>query len=129
MDNEIKLDEPLAPETVTAMREMYAPPQGDGYWSSLEARVMSRVRESAATNWWLVLGTRARGGLVAAAAAIVAAVVGLLLIQAHNQEMRMAYESATRPPAAESIAVPSGALSELDGPDARGATFRDIISH
>jgi hypothetical protein len=55
--------------------------------------------------------------------------VGALLLQAHNQEMRTAYESATQPSITEQVSVPAGALSERDGPDTRGATFRDVISH
>lgn len=127
-DNEMRLNEPLPAPVLEAVRAAYAPPAGEAYWSSLEARIMARIADSSTGRWWVVLGTWARGGLVAAAAVIIAAVVGLLMLHARDQELRTAYESATRPPVAESIAVPSGALSERDGPDTRGATFRDVIS-
>lgn len=128
MDNDIRLHEPLPENVVDATRALYTPPLGDDYWPQLEARVMARIADSAAGRWWVVVGGWANGGLATVAAALIAAVVGLLLMQAHDQEVRTAYESATRVTPAESIAVPSGALSELDGPDTRGATFSDVIS-
>src|SRR5665213_1712121 len=96
-DNQIRLDEPLPDDVIATARDIYAPPSGDAYWSALETRIMARIGDSAAGRWWMVVGGWARGGLVAAAAIIVATVVGALLIQAHNQEMRTAYESATQP--------------------------------
>lgn len=127
-DNHIMLNEPLPDDVIAAARAMYAPPAGDAYWSLLERRIMARIGDSAPARWWMVVGGWARGGMVAAAAIIVAAVVGALLLQAHDQERRTAYESATQPSITEQVSVPAGALSELDGPDARGATFRDVIS-
>jgi hypothetical protein len=128
-DNQIRLDEPLPNDVIAATRDIYAPPAGDAYWSALESRIMTRIGDSAAGRWWMVVGSWARGGLVAAASIIVAAVVGALLVQAHDQEMRTAYESATQPSITEQVSVPAGALSERDGPDTRDATFRDVISH
>lgn len=128
-DNQIKLDEPLPEDVIVAVREMYAPPQGEAYWSVLESRIMAGIADSAAGRWWMVVGGWARGGLVAAAAIIVTAVVSALLMQAHDQEMRTAYESASQPTITQTMTVPTGALSERDGPDSRGATFRDVISH
>lgn len=128
-DNQIRLDEPLPDDVVASARSIYAAPSGDAYWSALEARIMARISDSTAARWWMVVGGWARSGLVAAAAIIVAAVVGALLLQARNQEMRTAYESATQPSITEEVSVPTGALSERDGPDTRGATFRDVISH
>ena len=83
-DNQIRLDEPLPDDVVTAARSMYAAPSGDAYWSALEARIMARISDSTAARWWMVVGGWARSGLVAAAAIIVAAVVGALLLQARN---------------------------------------------
>ena len=128
-DNQIKLDEPLPEDVIVVVRDMYAPPQGEAYWSVLESRIMASIADSAAGRWWMVVGGWARGGLVAAAAIIVTAVVSALLMQAHDQEMRTAYESASQPTITQTMTVPTGALSERDGPDSRGATFRDVISH
>lgn len=128
MDNDVRLYEPLPPAVIETTRELYAAPLGDAYWPQLEARVLSRIAESAAGRWWVVVGGWARGGLATAAAAVIAAVVGLLLMHAHDQEVRTAYESATRVVPAESVAIPTSALSERDGPDTRGATFKDVIS-
>jgi adenine/guanine phosphoribosyltransferase-like PRPP-binding protein len=128
-DNQIRLDEPLPEDVIAATRDIYAPPAGGAYWSALETRIMARISDSTAGRWWMVVGGWARSGLVAAAAVIVATVVGALLVQAHNQEVRTAYESATQPSITETLTVPEGALSERDGPDTRDATFRDVISH
>lgn len=131
MSNEIKLDEPLSPAVIESARSLYAPPGGESYWHGLEARVLGRVAESAASaaaGWWMVVGSWASAGLATAAAALIAAAVGLLLLQAHRQEVRLAYESAIQMSAADSLSVPTGALSERDGPDTRSATFRDVIS-
>lgn len=128
-DNQIQLNEPLPDDVIRAVRDMYAPPAGEAYWSALESRIMARIGEAAAGRWWMVVGSWARTGLVAAAAIIVATVVGMLLLQARTQETRTAFEAATQPTITEQISVPAGALSERDGPDTRGATFRDVISH
>jgi hypothetical protein len=128
-DNETRLDEPLPEDVISAARDIYAAPQGAAYWNALESRIMARISDSSAARWWMVVGGWARSGLVAAAAIIVATVVGALLIQAHNQEVRTAYEAASQPSITEQLTVPAGALSERDGPDSRGATFRDVISH
>lgn len=128
-DNQIRLDEPLPDDVVAAGRDIYAPPGGGAYWAVLESRIMARIGDSAAGRWWMVVGGWARSGLVAAAAIIVATVVGALLLQAHNQEVRTAYETATQPSITETLTVPEGALSERDGPASRDATFREVISH
>lgn len=128
-DNETRLDEPLPEDVIAVARDIYAAPSGDAYWSALETRIMARISDSVSGRWWMVVGGWARGGLVAAAAVVVATVVGALLIQAHNQDVRTAYEAATQPSITDQLTVPAGALSERDGPDTRGATFRDVISH
>ncbi len=128
MDNESSIHEQLSPAVIETARVLYAPPGGEAYWTGLEARVLARIADSAAGRWWVVLGGWAHGGLAAAAALMIAALVGLLLVRAHDQEVRVAYESATQIVPAESVVVPTGALSERDGPETRGATFRDVIS-
>lgn len=128
-DDQLRLDEPLPKDVIAAGRDIYAPPGGGAYWGGLESRIMARIADSGAGRWWMIVGGWARGGLVAAAAIIVATVVGALLLQAHNQDVRTAYETAPQPTISETLTVPEGALSERDGPDTRDATFRDVISH
>lgn len=128
-DNHTKLDEPLPEKVTVAIGDMYAPPGGDAYWNALQSRIMAGIADSAAGRWWMVVGGWARSGLVAAAAIIVATVVSALLMHARDQEMRTAYESASQPSITQTLTIPTGALSERDGPDSRGATFRDVISH
>lgn len=129
MDDEIRLDEPLPHTVIAGIRALYEPPQEPGYWSALERRIRERVAaDGAPAQWWQVIGRWGRTGIVAAAAVLVFAIVGALLLHARADELRTAYESATQPVPAESVTVPAGALSERDGPDQRGATFRDVIS-
>lgn len=74
-DNEVRLNEPLPAPVIEGVRAAYAPPAGEAYWMSLESRIMARIADTATARWWVVLGTWARGGIVAAAAVLVAAVV------------------------------------------------------
>lgn len=128
MSDELRLNDPLPEPVLEAGRALYAAPRGEAYWASLESRIMARVADSASGRWWMIVSGWARSSLAVAAAAVVAAIVGVLLLHARNQELRTAYEGATQSTITDSIAIPSGALSERDGPDTRGATFRDVIS-
>ena len=65
------------------LRELYAAPS-EGYWDSLEARVMAAVRASrgaptAVAEWWHTLADWARPGL--AAASLVIGIVGAAAMQ------------------------------------------------
>ncbi len=50
------------------LQSAYAAPVDDTYWSDLEQRVMARVRDQA--SWWAVLPEWRAAGMVAAAAAL-----------------------------------------------------------
>jgi hypothetical protein len=55
-------------EVTAALRELYAAPAGDSYWSGLEGRIMARVRQGEQPGeWWSVFGEWRAAGLVAAA--------------------------------------------------------------
>lgn len=128
-DNNIPLNQPLSSQTVEATRKLYSPPNGDNYWATLEAKVMARVNSISQLRWWQVLGGWARGSL-AAAAAMLLILAGMLLIQANRQDIMTAYEAFLEPEPAAELSIPSGVLTEWDGAgvEARGATFRDVIS-
>ena len=86
------------PEVTRFLRDTYHAPATPGYWDGLEARIMSRVRESVrvsgnvpavAVEWWQVLsGWVAPGAWAAGIAALVA--LGALL-QSRAAERRVAY--------------------------------------
>lgn len=123
---QIPFDNPLPEPVLDAARRIYAAPADPGYWTSLEAKVMARLSAASAApaRWWQVLSGWTQGGIIAAAVAL--AMVGALLLHAHREDMQTAYDAILHPAPAESLAVPSGVLSD-DG-DARGETFRDVIS-
>jgi hypothetical protein len=126
-DNLIQFDDPLPDHVVAETRALYAPPGGDSYWTTLEARIMARVANAASIGWWQVLGHWARGGLVAAVAIL--AIVGVLWTQSTPEELRIAYEAVVRPAPADSFLVPAEVLSGHYGPSTRGATFLDALSY
>jgi hypothetical protein len=78
-------DKPGPDDPVTrGLKELYATPS-EGYWDSLEARVMAAVRAGrgapqAVAEWWHMLADWAGRGLVAAA--ILLAVAGMAAMQA-----------------------------------------------
>ena len=61
------------PAVTTLLRAAYAPPADEAFWTSLEARVMSRIQEATPEAWWTVLSEWRGAGLVAAALALLLA--------------------------------------------------------
>lgn len=127
-DNELQLDNPLSEPIVNSTRVLYAPPADEGYWTSLEAKIMARLASTPPVRWWQVMSEWAQGGLVAAAAVLV--ILSLLLVQANREDVRTAYGAIMQNDPTESLPLPSGVLSEWNGSstEIRGATFRDVIS-
>jgi hypothetical protein len=130
MDKEVQLNHPLPDDVVDAARTLYAGPDNDAYWASLQSRVMSKVADNAIgrmegrREWWQVVNGWSRVGLAAAAAILIA--MGALLMRTHSQEIQSAYDTRTKPTPTESL-VPAGALGEREGSDSRDASFRDVI--
>lgn len=62
---------------VGAMRDLLAPPGGEGYWSELERAIMARL-DTADLGWWGELTTWVRPALVAAAVLILTATAAML---------------------------------------------------
>ena len=103
------------------LREMYAAPSDEGYWTELETRIMHRVSELD-LGWWAELDRWARPALIAAAALLVAASVAMF--RAHQTETEIAYESILAPgPAPQETAV----RPTLEGD--RDATLRYVLAH
>lgn len=102
----------LDAKTASDVRTMYLPPavaHGDqGYWSSLEQRIMARVADPAfitgleAPRWWTVLEGWSRAGLVAAGIAV--AVSAALIQNQARDESSAVYEYVSATPAPEAFA-------------------------
>ena len=127
-DSNDGLDEQL----IAAMRRVYAAPADDGYWRSLESRIVSRLAADAGGShdnvWYSVLAHWAAPGL--AAAALLLAVAGALWTRLDQAERRTTYEEFTQPMIADAM---PGAVQLLDlprdGSARREATLTYMLSH
>lgn len=106
---------------VAWLRERHAAPADAGYWDTLEARVMARLREEPLEWWDAMSGWMGRGLVAAGLAALIAGLAW------HTQyrvaESRMAYEAVIDSSPAATIAGAPRAATE------REAAIRYLISH
>lgn len=85
-------------ELTSALRELYAAPDGDGYWSALERRVMDRIAGGDSLDaWWVVPTQWVRLGLIAAGFALI--VAGSLFLRSSAEQRQMAVDSVLDPAA------------------------------
>lgn len=113
-------------EQVTeALRALFAPPQAEAYWSSLQARVMARVRAETEERggWWGVLAEWAPAGLAAAAAAMLLA--GLAVTRSRADDAGAAYDAMIK----NAAPLPVQTVARPLGVSAHEATFRYVISY
>jgi hypothetical protein len=75
---------------VGAMRDLLAPPGGEGYWSELERSIMARL-DTTDFGWWGELTTWARPALVAAAVLVLTATAAML--HTRQQATELPYEN------------------------------------
>ncbi|MEO8193468.1 MAG: hypothetical protein ABI681_06425 [Gemmatimonadales bacterium] len=117
------LSEPL----VALIRDAYAPPGGNEYWSGLEQRIMARVASEGAGDgrWWNVLAPWARTGLVAAAA--IFALAGVINQQLVDSDSQLAYDSVIQDATPDVVSTSEELLSLQRGTD--GATLNYFLSH
>ncbi|MCC6316342.1 MAG: hypothetical protein IT361_01530 [Gemmatimonadaceae bacterium] len=110
-------------ELQRTLQSHLAPPTDTDYWSSLEERIMGRVRQEAAREWWSHFPGWVRLGVAAAAAAIL--VAGVASWQTRVAQERMAYRELFD----ASTDVP--VLSERDVPvhREREQTLRYLLTH
>jgi hypothetical protein len=129
---DLRLDDEGDAKITEVLRDVYAPPAEGAYWDSLEARIMSYIKEHEAVsipvNWWSDLASWAGPGLAAAALLFVAA--GLMWSRQKSVEQPTTYEAVTGPLASD---VLPGAVQVVtaphDGSSQREATFRYVLSH
>lgn len=101
------------PELTTALRAVYAAPEGEGYWQALEARILAHVtRAEAAPQWWGELAEMVRPGLVAAAALIVVAT--LAMIRSHQVDARNAYAGVVATPSSLEASARGASVGDGD---------------
>lgn len=109
----------------SALRDIYAPPAQSGYWETLEARILARVRREGALAWWTHFPDWMRAGVAAAAAAVL--LVGLVWFQERRSEQRMAEERLLQP-LIDEVPVLVETMAEEPKRTTRDATLRYVIS-
>ena len=103
-----------------ALRMIYAPPDSDAYWTTLERRIMGALDTEEA--WYTVSERWLRAGLVAAAAVLVLA-GGLFLRAQARLERTMAYENVVEVEGLES------ALAQREPLSQEQAILRKLTGH
>lgn len=97
MSDNIRLHDEGDEMVTRGLREAYAAPSDDAYWRGLEARILSRLTESAVATvaWWEELDRWMRPALVAAGIVLLA--VSLAMLRSYQTEQRMTYEAMLTP--------------------------------
>jgi hypothetical protein len=123
MSDIIRLHDEGDEEVRRGLRAVYAAPGDDAYWRSLEARILSRLTESAAAtvSWWEELDRWMRPALVAAAIVLLA--VSVAMFRSHQNAQHMAYEAMLTP---TPYPVETAVRPVLQGH--REATFRYLMT-
>jgi hypothetical protein len=104
----------------------YAAPTDEGYWATLERRIMERVRSEgvATTEWWSYFRGWVRIGIAAGIAATV--IASAAAMRTREARARVAYEELLGTPSTSPI------LTQTIGSEPsvkREATLRYLLSH
>lgn len=91
-------------ELLRVLRTIYAAPEGDGYWTTLEQRIMDRVANGEPLSaLWAVPAQWTRLALIAAGFALV--VAGSLFLRSRAEMRQSAFDSVLGPTAGPTIAI------------------------
>ena len=125
MSDHLRLHSEGDDEITRGLRAVYAAPADDGYWRSLEARILSRLADAGSRSfgWWDELDQWMRPMLVAAAVVLLAA--GVALFRARQVEQDMTYE-AMLTPAPSALPVETAVRPVLQ--ERRETTFRYLMT-
>lgn len=85
-DSRDRLDDTV----VHALRELLAPPGGEGYWTELEGSIMARL-DAGDLGWWGELTHWARPALIAAAILVMTATAAM--VRTSQAESHAMYEN------------------------------------
>lgn len=109
------------------IRDAYAPPDGDAYWTGLEQRIMARVASETPgdSSWWSVLAPWGRPALIAATA--IFAIAGVVNQQFVDSDEQLAYDSVLESSTPDVVSTSEEIMSVERGAD--GATISYFLSH
>jgi hypothetical protein len=104
-------DDPGDAALTRALRALYAAPEGEGYWSALERRIMHRITgDESLDAWWIVPAQWARIGLIAAGFALI--VAGSLYLRSRAEQRQIVFESVVDPTGGPTLAIREGKTAE-----------------
>jgi hypothetical protein len=110
-------------EITNALRDIYAPPADESYWSDLAQRIMTRIsNESEGDLWWQPFARLARVGVLAAGVAL--AIASIALTRDRAAEPSLAYETIADMPRTSLLQI----SIEPDANSEREATLRYVIA-
>jgi len=121
MSDHLRLHGEPDDDVTRGLRQIYAAPKEDGYWRSLEARILSHLVSAPSSSWSDELQGLMRPALVAAAVVLMAA--GVALFRAHQADQEFAYESMLTP-----TTLPVETAVRPVGQGKREGTFRYLMS-
>ena len=108
-------------EITRGLRRLYAAPEGDSYWRSLEARILARLTSAPSIGWWDELDHWMRPALAAAAVVLIAS--GVAMFRAYQVEQDTTYEAMLTPTTLPVETAVRPVLLEQ-----RDATFRYLMT-
>jgi hypothetical protein len=125
--NRIAEGDRLGESLESLIRDAYSPPDGERYWDSHEARIMTQGSgdSSREVPWWNVLAPWIRPAIVAAAA--IFALAGIVNQKIGESEAQVSYDSVIQATTPDVVATSEELISVERGTD--GATLNYFLSH
>jgi hypothetical protein len=110
-------------DLTSTLRDLYAPPADEGYWSDLAQRVMARIASEAECDvWWQPFARLARVGVLAAGVALT--IAGISVTHDRAGDVQLAYETIMETPRAAPLQI----AVERDISSEREETLRYVIA-
>lgn len=110
-------------DITNALRDIYAPPADERYWSDLAQRVMARIaNDGEGDAWWQPFARLARVSVLAAGVAL--AIASIALTRNRAVEPGLAYETLVDTPRTSLLQI----AIEPDVDSEREATLRYVIA-
>jgi hypothetical protein len=121
-----QLNDELSQSVIAELKDIYAPPSGEQYWSALAQRIVRSAASAPRENvFWGTLARWAGPGI--AAALLVLAAAGAVWNRLERDDLIQTYDAFSQPMTAD--AVGAAQLLASNGSSSRDATLGYVISH